>query len=81
MFDINGGFLPVDFRRRKALTLNLEYNVDSPNAGCDGYDNLVLVPNGDTGSARECLIQGKTIESGKLDIHAEHDQERREDNG
>jgi hypothetical protein len=46
----------LNFRRRKELTLNLEYNADSPSASCDRYDNLLLVPNGETGSARECLI-------------------------
>ena len=46
------------------LTLNLEYNVDSPSATCDRYDNLLLVPNGETGSSRECIIKGKIIESG-----------------
>lgn len=56
--------------------MNLEYNVDSPSASCDRYDNLLLVPNGETGSARECLIQGTIIESGEQDVHAVHDQER-----
>jgi hypothetical protein len=49
----------LNFRRRKELTLNLEYNADSPSASCDRYDNFLLVPNGETGSARECLIQGE----------------------
>ena len=61
---------------QKELTLNLEYNIDYPSASCDRYDNLLLVPNGDTGSAHECLIQGKMIEAGEEDVHAEHDQER-----
>ena len=52
MLYING-FL--NFRRRKDLTLNLEYNVDTPSASCDRYDNL-LFPNCETGSVRECLI-------------------------
>ena len=56
--------------------MNLEYNVDSPSATCDRYDDLLPVPNGETDSARECLIQGKIIESGEQDVHAEHDQER-----
>ena len=56
--------------------MNLDYNVDYPSATCDRYNNLLLVPNGETGSARECLIQGRVIETGKQDIHAEHDQER-----
>ena len=61
--------------------MNLEYNVDCPSASCDRYDDLVVVPNGETGSASECLIQGKMIESGEQDVHAEHDQERSEGNG
>ena len=69
------------FRRTKELTFDLEYNVDSPSATCDRYDNLLLVPNGETGSASECLIQGKIIESGEQDVHAEHDQERSGDKG
>ena len=61
--------------------MNLENNVDSPSATCDRYDNLILVPNGKTDSARECVIQGKIIESGEQNVHAEHDQERSEDSG
>ena len=72
------GFLT--FGGRKELTLNLEYNVDSPSATCDRYDNLP-VPNGETGSACECLIQVKKFESGEQDVHAEHDQERSEGKG
>jgi hypothetical protein len=68
------GFLT--FGRRKELTLNLEYNVDSPGTTCDRHNHNLLVPNGETGSACECLIQGKIIESGEQDVHAEHDQER-----
>jgi hypothetical protein len=49
---------------QKELTLNLEYNVDPPSATCDRYDDLLLVPNGETDSSREYLIQGKIIESG-----------------
>ena len=52
---MNGGF------RRKELTLDLEYNVDSPSAGCDRYDDFIFVPNGETGSTREHQIQGKMI--------------------
>jgi hypothetical protein len=61
--------------------LNLEYNVDSPSASCDRYDNLLLVPNGETGSTRECLIQGEKIESGEQDVHTKHDQKRSGGNG
>ena len=43
--------------------MNLEYNVDSPSTDCDHYDNLLLVPNGETGSARECPIQSRIMES------------------
>ena len=67
------GFLT--FRRRKELTLNLEYNVDSPSTTCDRRDNF-LVPNGETGSACECLIRGRIIEPGEQGVHAEHDQQR-----
>ena len=52
---MNGDF------RRKELTLDLEYNVDSPSAGCDRYDDFIFVPNGKTGSTREHQIQGKMI--------------------
>jgi hypothetical protein len=45
---INEGFC---FRRRKELTLNLEYNVDCPTTSRDHYDNRHPVPNGETGSA------------------------------
>jgi len=69
------------FRRRKELTLNLEYNVDSPSASCDRHDNLLPVPNGETGSSRESLTQGKIIESGEQDVHAENYQKRSGDNG
>ena len=50
---IDGGFL--NFRRREELTLNLKYNVDSPSTSCDRCDNLILVPNGKTGSTHECM--------------------------
>ena len=39
--------------------MNLEYNADTPSARCDRHDNLLLVPNGETGSARGRLIQGQ----------------------
>ena len=67
-----------ELRKRKELTLNLEYNVNYPSTSCNCYDNLLLVPNGETGSTRasECLIRGRIIESKKQDVHAEHDQER-----
>jgi hypothetical protein len=73
------GFLT--FRRRKELTLNLEYKVNSPSTTCDRHDDSLLVPNSDTDSACECLIQGKMIESGEQDVHAEHDQARSADKG
>ena len=56
--------------------MNLANNVDPPSASCDHHDNLVLVPNGETGIARESLIQGRIFKSGEHDVHAEHDQER-----
>ncbi len=50
-------------RGRKGLTLNLEYNADPPYASCYRYDDLLHVPNGEAGGAREP----------KQDVHAEHD--------
>ena len=40
-------------RGRKGLTLNLEYNADPPYASCYRYDDLLHVPNGEAGGARE----------------------------
>ena len=61
MFYIKWGFLTF---RRKELALNLESNVDYPNASCDRYNSLLLVPNGETGRVHECLIQGKIVDQG-----------------
>ena len=77
----NGTFISMgvsELRKRKELTLNLEYNVNYPSANCDCYDNLLLVPNGETDSTRasERRIRGRIIESRKQDVHAEHDQKR-----
>ena len=52
----------LDFLREE-LTLDPEYNADYPSTNCDCYNNLLLVPNGETGNTRasECLIRGKII--------------------
>ena len=66
---------------QKELTLNQEANANCPNDSCDCLDNLILVPNGETEIAHECLIRGTTLESEERDVHAEHDQERSRGDG
>ena len=39
------------------LTLNEEYNVDTPSARCHRYNALLPIPNGEAGIDRICLIR------------------------
>jgi hypothetical protein len=67
-------------RRRKGLTLNLEYKAGPPCASRYRYDDLLHVPNGDAGGAHECpIVEGTWIR--EQDIHTEHNQERSSGSG
>ena len=81
MFYINGNSNLPQEEACEELTLNLEHSVNYPSTTCDRYDDPLPVPNSETGSARECQIQRKIIESRKQDVHAEHDQETSGGNG
>jgi hypothetical protein len=42
----------------KGLTLYEEYNIDSPYTDCRRHNNLIPLPNSNSGSLGECLIRG-----------------------
>ena len=57
-------------------TLNEKYNVGSPRTSRNAYNNLIVVPNGDSGGiyeVRRAATEGNT--------HSKHDQQRRGSEG
>jgi hypothetical protein len=54
----------LDFHKNKELTLNEEYNVGPQYANCYCHNDLLPVPNGETGGVRECLIREMMVGSG-----------------
>jgi hypothetical protein len=64
----------VSLTKDRGLTLNEERTVDRPRDCRDHNYDHISVPNGDTDSLHEHLLQGEDrITEGK-DIHSEHDQ-------
>ena len=60
----------------KGLTLNEEPDICQPYSSCDCNDELVPIPNGDTGDVHEQLPrEGSHIASNvEQDVLAEHNQ-------
>jgi len=42
--------------RERGLALHAESQVDAPYTGCEKYDNLFLVPDGNAGKCHQCPL-------------------------